>query len=78
MEKRAYTRVLQGVLDLADAVFPDQMLGRSLDHLGRMSLYRDGMTFGHGVGYVFVNFLLKNFEKIVRTLSSLDMVLAIF
>lgn len=52
MEKRAYTRVLQGVLDLADAVFPAGILGRSLDHLGRMHLYRDGMTFGHGVGFV--------------------------
>lgn len=57
LEKRAYTRVLQGVLDLADAVFPNQMLGRSLDHLGRMSLYRDGMTFGHGVGYVIDDFV---------------------
>ncbi|CAF3421847.1 unnamed protein product [Rotaria sp. Silwood1] len=48
LEKRAYTRVLQGVLDIADAVFPAGTYGRSLDHLGRMHLYRDGMTFGHG------------------------------
>ncbi len=53
MEKRAYTRVLQGVLDLADAVFPTGTAGRSLDHLARMHLYRDGMTFGHGVGFVY-------------------------
>ena len=55
MEKRAYTRVLQGVLDIADAVFPQGTLGRSIDYLGRMYLYRDGMNFGHGVGYVRVD-----------------------
>lgn len=66
MEKRAYTRVLQGVLDLADAVFPDRILGRSLDHLGRMSLYRDGMTFGHGVGYVSVHILLGIRKELLK------------
>ena len=52
LEKRAYTRVLQGVLDVADAVFPSGVYGRSLDHLGRMHLFKDGMTFGHSVGWV--------------------------
>lgn len=52
LEKRAYTRVLQGVLDIADAIFPLGTYGRSIDHLGRMYLYRDGMTFGHGIGFV--------------------------
>ncbi len=52
LEKRAYTRVLQGVLDIADTVFPVGTYGRSLDHLGRMHLYRDGMNFGHGIGFV--------------------------
>ena len=52
LEKRAYTRVLQGVLDLADAVFPVGTFGRSLDYLARMHLFRDGMTFGHSVGCV--------------------------
>ena len=61
MEKRAYTRVLQGVLDVAAAVFPDQTMGRSLDYLGRMSLYKDGMTFGHTVGYV--RDLLSDFHR---------------
>ena len=54
MEKRAYTRVLQGVLDIADAVFPSGTYGRSLDHLGRMHLFRDGMTFGHSTGLVLL------------------------
>jgi Xaa-Pro aminopeptidase len=52
LEKRAYTRVLQGILDLADAVFPTGTYGRSLDHLARMSLYRDGMIYSHVSGYV--------------------------
>ncbi|CAF1457674.1 unnamed protein product [Adineta steineri] len=57
LEKRAYTRVLQGVLDLAEAVFPTGTYGRSLDHLARMSLYRDGMTYGHGTGHGIGHFL---------------------
>ena len=61
LEKRAYTRVLQGVLDLADAVFPVGTYGRSLDHLARMHLFRDGMTFGHSVGCVLgVPLVLSN------------------
>ncbi|CAF0935435.1 unnamed protein product [Rotaria sordida] len=57
LEKRAYTRVLQGVLAIADAVFPTGTYGRSLDYLGRMYLYRDGMTFGHGIGHGIGHFL---------------------
>lgn len=59
LEKRAYTRVLQGVLDIADTVFPVGTYGQSIDHLGRMHLYRDGMNFGHGVGFV-VNCILSS------------------
>ncbi|CAF4774526.1 unnamed protein product [Rotaria sp. Silwood1] len=57
LEKRAYTRVLQGVLAIANTFFPAGTYGRSLDHLGRMYLYRDGMTFGHGVGHGIGHFL---------------------
>ncbi|CAF4030897.1 unnamed protein product [Rotaria sp. Silwood2] len=57
LEKRAYTRVLQGVLAIANTIFPTGTYGRSLDHLGRMYLYRDGMTFGHGVGHGIGHFL---------------------
>jgi Xaa-Pro aminopeptidase len=52
LEKRAYTRVLQGVLDIADAVFPRGTYGESLDHLARMHLFRDGMIYGHSTGFV--------------------------
>ncbi|CAF4479709.1 unnamed protein product [Rotaria socialis] len=57
LEKRAYTRVLQGVLEIANAIFPKGTYGRSLDYLGRMYLYRDGMTFGHGIGHGIGHFL---------------------
>ncbi|CAF4272992.1 unnamed protein product, partial [Adineta steineri] len=50
LEKRAYTRVLQGVLVIADAIFPERTYGNSLDYLGRMHLYRDGMIYGHSTG----------------------------
>ena len=65
LEKRAYTRVLQGVLDIADAVFPVGTYGRSIDYLGRMYLYRDGMTFGHGVGSVRSHNFMKIFSSIL-------------
>ncbi|CAF1100417.1 unnamed protein product [Didymodactylos carnosus] len=57
LEKRAYTRVLQGVLNLAEAVFPTGTYGRSLDHLARMSLYRDGMIYGHVTGHGIGHYL---------------------
>ena len=52
LEKRAYTRVLQGVLDIADVVFPVGTYGQSLDYLARMHLFKDGMIYGHSTGFV--------------------------
>ncbi|UJR25553.1 hypothetical protein I4U23_006898 [Adineta vaga] len=57
LEKRVYTRVLQGVLDIADAVFPPGTYGRSIDYLGRMYLFRDGMIYGHSTGHGIGHFL---------------------
>ncbi|CAF1040005.1 unnamed protein product [Adineta ricciae] len=51
VERRAYTRVLQGVLDIADAIFPLGTYGRSIDYLARMHLFRDGMIYGHSTGH---------------------------
>lgn len=47
LEKRAYTRVLQGVLDVAAAVFPRGTMGRSIDYLGRIAEY--AITAAHCV-----------------------------
>ncbi|CAF1524497.1 unnamed protein product [Didymodactylos carnosus] len=57
LERRAYTRVLQGVVDLASTVFPENTYGRSLDHLARMHLFKDGMIYGHGTGHGIGHYL---------------------
>lgn len=49
--KRCYTRVLQGHIALARAVFPAGTPGLVLDCLARSSLWRDGLTYGHGTGH---------------------------
>jgi len=50
-QKRAYTRVLQGHLALARAVFPSGTPGLMLDALARAPLWQDGLTYGHGTGH---------------------------
>ncbi|CAF1081434.1 unnamed protein product [Rotaria magnacalcarata] len=56
-QKNAYTLVLQGSIDLADAVFPYGTYGRSLDILTRQSLYRNSMDYNHGTGHGIGHFL---------------------
>lgn len=55
-EKRAYTLVLRGHLQLADAHFPYGLCGQNLDYIAREPLWEQGMDFlhgtGHGVGYL--------------------------
>lgn len=55
-EKRAYTLVLAGHLQLANARFLYGLRGVQLDILAREPLWRNGMDFnhgtGHGVGYL--------------------------
>ncbi|CAF3454998.1 unnamed protein product [Rotaria sp. Silwood1] len=50
-EKKAYTLVLQGSIDLADAVFPVGTYGRQLDILARQSLYKNFMDYAHSTGH---------------------------
>ena len=50
-ERRAYTRVLQGHIDLACATFPAGTPGLMLEMLSRAPLWRDGMNFLHGTGH---------------------------
>ena len=47
----AYTRVLQGVIAVASAVFPEGTTGPALDALGRQYLWRAGLDFRHGIGH---------------------------
>ncbi|CAF1305664.1 unnamed protein product [Rotaria sordida] len=56
-EKKAYTLVLQGSIDLADAVFPVGTYGRQLDILARQSLYKNFMDYAHSTGHGIGHFL---------------------
>ena len=55
--KRAYTRVLQGHIALARAVFPAGTPGVMLEMLARGPLWRDGLNFLHGTGHGIGAFL---------------------
>jgi len=50
-EIRCFTRVLQGHIDLAAAVFPQGTSGYQLDFLARSWLFRDGLDYNHGTGH---------------------------
>ena len=50
-ERRAYTRVLQGHINLATAVFPAGTPGLMLEMLSRAPLWQDGLNFLHGTGH---------------------------
>ena len=50
-QKRAYTRVLQGHIGLAMAIFPEGTVGGQLDTYARQHLWSDGMNYGHGTGH---------------------------
>ncbi|MBP3477310.1 MAG: aminopeptidase P family protein [Lachnospiraceae bacterium] len=55
-ERKAYTLVLRGHLNLAAARFPYGACGQNLDILAREPLWENGLDFnhgtGHGVGYL--------------------------
>ncbi|GAA5914813.1 hypothetical protein JCM6882_007280 [Rhodosporidiobolus microsporus] len=56
-EQRAYTRVLQGHIALATAVFPETTSGYQLDPLARGALWREGLDYRHGTGHGVGSFL---------------------
>ena len=56
-EKRDYTLVLKGHIDLAMAQFPAGTRGAQLDVLARMPLWKEGMNFLHGTGHGVGHFL---------------------
>ena len=51
LEKKDYTLVLKGMIDLSMAVFPRGTTGHQLDALARMPLWKAGLNFGHGTGH---------------------------
>ena len=60
-EKRAFTLVLAGHLNLLDAEFPKGVCGRTLDYAAREPLWRYGLDFNHGTGHG-VGFLMNVHE----------------
>ena len=50
-QKRVYTIVLKGHIQLELARFPDGVSGTQLDALARESLWREGYNFLHGTGH---------------------------
>lgn len=50
-EKRAYTLVLKGHLNLAAAKFLYGVSGPNLDYLARRPLWENGMDYNHGTGH---------------------------
>lgn len=50
-ERRANTRVLQGHIAIATAVFPNGTTGYLLDPWARRALWRDGLDYRHGTGH---------------------------
>ncbi|MEM8632343.1 MAG: aminopeptidase P family protein [Pseudomonadota bacterium] len=57
-EKRAFTRVLQGMIAISRARWPKGLAGRDLDALARAPLWMDGRDYDHGTGHgvgVFLN-----------------------
>lgn len=56
-EKRGFTLVLKGMLNLAWARFPQGMAGRDLDMLAHMPLWEYGVDYGHATGHGIGSFL---------------------
>ena len=56
-ERRCYTRVLQGHIGMARAVFPEGTPGVMFDALARAPLWRDGLNYFHGTGHGMGSYL---------------------
>ncbi len=50
-QRRVYTFVLKGNIQLAMLKFPDGASGTQLDALARMDMWREGMNYLHGTGH---------------------------
>lgn len=50
-QKRDYTNILMGVIELSRAIFPQGTRGTQLDVLARQYMWRDGVNFLHGTGH---------------------------
>ena len=51
LEKSCFTRVLQGMIAISCARFPNGLTGRDLDPLARNPLWLAGLDYSHGTGH---------------------------
>lgn len=56
-QRRVYTLVLKGHLQLQNLKFPDHASGTQLDAAARMAMWREGMNYFHGTGHGVGSFL---------------------
>jgi Xaa-Pro aminopeptidase len=74
-EKRDYTLVLKGMINLSRAVFPRGTLSPMLDALARAPIWAEGIDFGHGTGHgvgYFMN-VHEGPQSISRTMPDANM-----
>ena len=50
-QKKDFTLVLKGMINLASAKFPSTTKGIQLDILARQALWENGLNYGHGTGH---------------------------
>ncbi len=50
-ERAAFTRVLQGMIDISCLRWPRGLAGRDIEAIGRRSLWLAGQDFNHGLGH---------------------------
>jgi Xaa-Pro aminopeptidase len=56
-QKDRFTRVLKGLIDLLITSFPQGTVGKQLDTIARMPLWKKGINYGHGTGHGIGTFL---------------------
>ncbi len=56
-QKDRFTRVLKGLIDLLTTSFPQGTVGKQLDTIARIPLWKTGLNYGHGTGHGIGTFL---------------------
>ncbi len=56
-QKDRFTRVLKGLIDLLITSFPQGTVGKQLDTIARIPLWKTGLNYGHGTGHGIGTFL---------------------
>ena len=56
-QKKDYTLVLKGFIDLSMVVFPYGTCGTQVDILARQAMWKEGINYGHGTGHGVGHFL---------------------